>query len=145
MTAPFRKSFLAGWGDMDFNAHMRNTSYLDRSGDVRMMYFQEHGFPMSEFARLRIGPVILRDEIEYFRELHLLDPFEVTLTISALTSDASRFRLRNEFFRQDGKMCARVTSHGGWLDLATRKLTIPPAELIEAIRAIVRSEDFAEL
>jgi hypothetical protein len=42
-------------------------------------------------------------------------------------------------------MCARVTSHGGWLDLATRKLTIPPAELIEAIRAIARSEDFAEI
>ena len=32
----FEKTFVAGWGDMDFNAHMRNTSFLDRSADVRM-------------------------------------------------------------------------------------------------------------
>ena len=56
---------------MDFNAHMRNTAYLDLSADVRMMYFAEHGFSMREFETLKIGPVILKDEIEYFRELKL--------------------------------------------------------------------------
>ena len=35
----FQKTLVAGWGDMDFNAHMRNTAYLDTSADVRMMYF----------------------------------------------------------------------------------------------------------
>jgi acyl-CoA thioester hydrolase len=25
------KTLFAGWGDMDFNAHMRNTAYLDKS------------------------------------------------------------------------------------------------------------------
>ena len=29
MTEPFRKSFIVRWADMDFNAHMRNTAYLD--------------------------------------------------------------------------------------------------------------------
>src|SRR6266849_9892511 len=37
----FAKVLVAGWGDMDFNAHMRNTAYLDKSADVRMMYFSE--------------------------------------------------------------------------------------------------------
>jgi acyl-CoA thioester hydrolase len=27
----YEKKLLAGWGDMDFNAHMRNTAYLDKS------------------------------------------------------------------------------------------------------------------
>ncbi|AOE83863.1 thioesterase [Pseudomonas sp. TCU-HL1] len=57
---------------MDFNSHMRNTAYLDKSADVRMMYFAHRGFPMSEFRRLRLGPVVMKDEIEYFRECHLL-------------------------------------------------------------------------
>jgi hypothetical protein len=28
---------------------------------------------MSEFMRLKIGPVIMKDEMEYFREVHLLE------------------------------------------------------------------------
>ncbi|WP_229422843.1 thioesterase family protein [Telluria aromaticivorans] len=31
------QTLIAGWGNMDFNAHMRNTAYLDKSADVRMM------------------------------------------------------------------------------------------------------------
>lgn len=62
----YQKTLVAGWGDMDFNAHMRNTAYLDKSADVRMMYFAAHGFPMSQFARLQLGPVVMRDQIDYF-------------------------------------------------------------------------------
>jgi len=32
---------------------------------------REHGFPMEEFLRLRIGPVVMKDEVEYFREVGL--------------------------------------------------------------------------
>jgi len=54
----FEKTFVAGWADMDFNAHMRNTSFLDRSADVRMMLFAEQQFSTDDFIRLKIGPVI---------------------------------------------------------------------------------------
>ncbi len=138
----FRKSFHVRWGDMDFNAHMRNTAYLDLAGDVRMMYFQENGFSMREFERLRVGPVILRDELDYYRELRLLEIVEVTLTVSGLNNDISRIHYRNEFFRADGKMCASVTSHAGWLDLQNRKLTSPPDELKKVIETIAKSNDF---
>jgi hypothetical protein len=63
MEKTYQKTFLAGWGDMDFNSHMRNTAYLDKSADTRMVFFSEHGFPMSEFVRLKIGPVIIKDEM----------------------------------------------------------------------------------
>ena len=35
----FEHRFVAGWGDMDFNGHMRNTAYLDRGSDSRMLFF----------------------------------------------------------------------------------------------------------
>ena len=54
----FEKLLFAGWGDMDFNSHMRNTAFLDKSADVRMMFFAENGFPTSEFMRRSLGPVI---------------------------------------------------------------------------------------
>jgi acyl-CoA thioester hydrolase len=52
----FEKTLFAGWGDMDSNSHMRNTAFLDKSVDVRMMFFAENGFPMDELMRRRIGP-----------------------------------------------------------------------------------------
>ncbi|HUP63135.1 MAG TPA: thioesterase family protein [Thermoanaerobaculia bacterium] len=145
MTAPFEKTLYARWGDMDFNGHMKNTAYLDASADVRMMFFAEHGFSMREFEQRRFGPVILRDELEYFRELRLLEPVRVTLLSAGMSEDGIRFKLVNEFFRGDGARAARVVSTGGWLNLDTRKWTPPPEELFALMSAIVRTEDYAVL
>jgi len=138
----FEKQFVAGWGDMDFNSHMRNTAFLDKSADVRMMFFSENGFPMEEFVRRKIGPVIRKDEIEYFKEVRLLEALRVTLTIAGLAEDGSRFLIRNEFWRADETMIAKVTSAGGWLDLTSRKLVVPPDALLAALRSLPQTEDF---
>jgi len=141
----FEKRLVAGWGDMDFNSHMRNTAFLDKSADVRMMFFSEHNFPMEEFIRRKIGPVIRRDELEYFREIQLLEEMRVTLVIAGLADDGSRFHLRNEFWRADGQLAATVTSAGGWLDLSLRRLVVAPEGLLAAMRALPRTEDFQVL
>jgi len=141
----YSKKLLAGWGDMDFNSHMRNTAFLDKSADVRMMFFSESGFPASEFSRRKIGPVVMKDDVEYRKEVGLLEELTVTLEIAGLAPDGSRFVLRNEFFRADGKLCARVTSAGGWLDLAARKLTAPPEALLSALQSLPKTKDHAAL
>ena len=138
----FEKQLVAGWGDMDFNSHMRNTAFLDKSADVRMMFLSENGFPMAEFIRQKIGPVIRKDEIEYFKEVQLLEEIRVTLTIAGLAEDGSRFLFRNEFWRADQILIARVTSAGGWLDLASRKLVVPPEGLLAALQSLPVTEDF---
>lgn len=140
----YEKTLIAGWGDMDFNAHMRNTAYLDKSADVRMMYFADHGFPMSEFMRLKLGPVVMKDEVEYFRECHLLDEVRVTIALAGLSEDGSRMIIRNDFYRKDA-LAARVTSTAGWFDLANRRLVCPPGNLLQALRAIAHGDDFKAL
>jgi len=124
---------------------MRNTAYLDKSADVRMMYFSENAFPMTEFVRRRLGPVVMKDEVEYFKEVGLLEPLRVTLSNAGLSEDGSRFRVRNEFFRSDETLAAKVTSAGGWLDLSTRKLVVPPDGLLRALQSLARAEDFEVL
>ena len=141
----YEKDFTAGWGDMDLNSHMRNTAYLDKSADIRIMYFSENGFPSAEFIRLRIGPVIMKDEVEYFKEVGLLEPLKVTFMQAGLSEDGSRFVVRNEFYKTDGKLAARVTSAGGWLDLKVRKLIVPPDALRQAMQALQKTEDFQVL
>jgi len=141
----YSKTLVAGWGDMDFNAHMGAPAYLVKCFDVRMMYFAEHGYPMGEFARLRLGPVGMRDELEYFREVGLLQEIVVTLSFVGLSADGSRWRIRQEVLRSDGKPCARVTSTGGWMDLAARILVTPPAALLALFKKDTAKDDFVEL
>jgi acyl-CoA thioester hydrolase len=141
----FERLLIAGWGDMDFNAHMRNTAYLDKSADVRMMFFAEHGFPMSEFLRRKLGPVVMHDALDYFRELKLLEEVRITLALAGLSDDGSRMILCNELHRPEGTLAARVTTTAGWLDLSTRKLVAPPAELRDALRGLPRTAGFTAL
>jgi acyl-CoA thioester hydrolase len=141
----YEKTLFAGWGDMDFNSHMRNTAYLDKSADLRMMFFAENGFPTSEFDRRRIGPVIMRDALEYFKEIGLLDDVKVTLALAAMSDDGSRFEIRNDFYNAKGKLAARVTSFGGWLDLTARRLVVPPEELLGVMRKMPKLDDYRVL
>ena len=141
----YSKTLFAGWADMDFNSHMKNTAFLEKSADVRMMFFSENGFPAGEFSRLRLGPVVMKDEVEYRKEVSLLQEIKVTLAIAGHSEDGSRFVLRNEIYRLDGTLCAKVTSVGGWLDLTARKLIAPPAALHDAMKSLPQTSDFAVL
>ena len=141
----YTKTLYAGWADMDFNSHMKNTAYLDKTADVRQMYLIENGFPIEEFLRLRVGPVVMKDEVEYFKEVGLQQQIKVTYVLAGHAPDGSRFLLRHEIFRPDGKLSARVTSAGGWLDLAERKLIVPPPALLAAMNALEKTSDFVVL
>jgi len=141
----YAKEFLAGWGAMDFNGHLANTAYLDLAADVRMSFFAENGFPPSEFRRLAVGPVMRKDEVEYFREVGLHDTVIVTYAALAMTPDGARFVLENEIWSAAGERAATVRSTGGWLDLRARKLVAPPAAVLEVFLRVPRAPDFVEL
>ena len=145
MSKVFEKTFHVGWAHVDFNGHLGNTSFLNLAVDVRMFFFAENGFSVSEFQRLRFGPVIMKDEITYFKEMYMLDKIRITFQNAGLSEDATRFRLRNDFFREDGKMAASLTTNGGWLGFDTRKLVVPPRKLANAMRNLARTDDFEVL
>ena len=145
MSEIFEKTFHVGWGNVDFNGHLANTAFLDLAVDVRMFFFAENGFSIREFQRRRFGPVVLKDEVEYYKEMYMLDKIRITFQIAGFNEDVSRFRIRNEFFREDGKISARLTTTGGWLSFEKRKLIIPPKELAAAMKALVKTDDFEEI
>ncbi len=94
MTAPpFSIPSIASWADMDANAHMGNFAYLNKCVDARMCFFSQHGFPVSEFAKRRIGPVLRSDAIEYRLEVGLLEPLTLTLALASMPQAAGFERL----------------------------------------------------
>jgi acyl-CoA thioester hydrolase len=142
---PFITTQQVTWAQLDSNGHMANTAYLDTVVDTRFAFFSAHGCPPAEFARLRLGPVVRKDEVEYFRELRLQDTYTVNFLLAGLSDDASRFRLINEIRRADDELAARITTLGGWFDLSARKLVAPPPALAAALRALDRTPEFEVL
>jgi acyl-CoA thioester hydrolase len=149
MTSPldarYAKQFLASWGAMDFNGHLANTAYLNLAADVRMAFFAEHGFPPIEFRRLALGPVMRKDELEYFHEVGLHDTVTITYAVLAMSPDGARFVVENEIWSAAGERAATVRSTGGWLDLRARKLVAPPAALLAVFQQVPHAPGFVEL
>ena len=65
-----------------------------------------------ELSKLWYWPVIMKDELQYFGEVNLLDEIRVTIDIAGLSEDGSRFCIRNEFYLANGKKAAIVTYRG---------------------------------
>src|SRR2546429_9606601 len=107
-----------------------------------MAFFAEHGFPPSECRRLALGPVIRKEELEYFREVGLHDSVTVTYALLALSADGARFVVENEIWSAAGERAATVRSTGGWLDLPARKLVAPPAILLAAFAQVPHRPGF---
>ena len=123
-------------------------SFATAKGEINLGSVKRHDFtlrPMEEFFRLQIGPVVMKDEVEYFKEVGLQQKITVTYALAGQAPDGSRFLLRHEIFRPDGKLSARVTSAGGWLDLAERKLIVPPPALLSAMTSLEKTSDFIVL
>jgi acyl-CoA thioester hydrolase len=110
-----------------------------------LAFLADHGFPPTELRRLAIGPVIRKEELEYFREVNLHDTVTVTYAALAMSADGARFVIENEIWSASGERAATVRSTGGWLDLRARKLVPPPPALLAALQYLPRTPEFVEL
>ncbi len=141
----FEQRYHVGWSDLDGNAHMGNASYLGYASDTRIHYFAQHGFTLARFASERFGPVVVRDELVYRKELRLMDEFVVDFELVGLSEDGMRFKVRNNFRNVSGDVVASVTAEGVWFGLEHRRPLVPPSDLDALMRALRRAEDFADL
>ena len=87
------------WGEIDSNGHMRNVAYLDISANSRMEFFNANGYTLTEFFGAGLGPVVLKDEIEYKREVRLAEDLTVTNELAGMSEDNTRFIFRNQFIK----------------------------------------------
>ena len=132
----YAQPYTVRWSDLDANGHMKNTAYIECGLQVRLAYFAENGFPFTEFQRQQFGPVLFREEITYFKEVHMLESIRTTFHCSKLSDDGGRFTVVNILLKEGDVKAAELISDGAWFDLRTRKLVSPPAKLHEIMRAI---------
>ncbi len=139
------KTYTVRWADCDVNGHMRNTSYSEYGTDTRVSFLAEGGFTFEKFVDHRVGPVLLHEAIDYMREVRLGEVIEVDLIILGLSPDGARFKFEHDIWLPNRKKAARIVLAGGWMDMDTRKLRIPPPELLRLMQSGPHSDAFEEM
>jgi acyl-CoA thioester hydrolase len=59
------------WAQIDANRHMRHSAYADICAQARSNMLNKMGFSLDKFAEFHIGPILFREELIYFKEVHL--------------------------------------------------------------------------
>jgi acyl-CoA thioester hydrolase len=131
------------WADIDANGHARHTAYLDWATHARVNAFAAQGLTTSQFRTLGTGPVIFREEVDYLREVDSGDRITVTMEWLGATPDWKHWRIRHALTRRDCVPCATVVVAGAWLDLTTRRVTVPPQVIVAACEQVPRATEFA--
>lgn len=136
------EQFSIRWSDLDANRHVKNTVFSELATHARFRVLESRGFGQKKFESLRLGPVMIREEIRYRRELLLGDRVTVGVLFAGLSDDGSHWEVVQEVIRHDGKEAASLIIDGGWIDLDARKLIMPPSDLLELIQAVPRTANF---
>lgn len=143
--AAFSCRFEVRWADLDGNRHVRNTAFSEYASHTRFQLLAMHGFTPERLEAQRFGPVMMREEVRYRREVRFGDTLSVDVACAGLSSDASHWLVRQEVRRSDGKDAAILVIQGGWIDLSTRKAIAPPQELSDLLQGLPRAKEFMEL
>ncbi len=130
------------WSQVDANNHLRHSAYADFAAQARVDFLEKIGFSAQLFQSLHLGPILLREELVYLREVNLSEKVKVTCEILSCKPDASRWQIKHEVFRNDGLKAAEITVEGAWIDTNIRKLTALQGKTLENFMKAPKSENF---
>jgi len=138
----YSKKFRTIWANFDANRHMRHTAYNDYAAELRVIFLEDFGFNLEFMEKLKIGPILFREETKFLREIKMGTDITIDLVVSGLSKDGGRFSFKHHIYNQEGKLSAVVVVDGAWIDLEKRKLCLPPEEMTTAMIDMEKSEDF---
>lgn len=141
----FTVKFTTKWADFDANVHMRHTAYNDYAAESRLRFFNQFGITIHDFAKEKVGPILFEENTRFLKEIHLGEDITVNLKIVGLSSKGERWRIQHEVFNVEGKLSAVINVYGAWLNLAERKLTVPPQKFQSIFSQAEKTEDYQDI
>ncbi|QCX53031.1 thioesterase family protein [Elizabethkingia sp. JS20170427COW] len=131
----FYHPFEVRWSDLDANFHLANSSYVMYCAQTRMAFMKKYQMGVSQLAKWGIGPVILKESYSFYKEIRSDVKVMVSLEVAGMSEDASIYSFVHKFYLEDGTHCATSEVTGVWIDMKTRKMGVPPAEVLETLKS----------
>ncbi|MBI1221104.1 MAG: thioesterase [Bacteroidetes bacterium] len=130
------------WSMIDANMHLRHSAYADFAAQARLQVLESLGFDSAEMEKLRVGPILFREELLYYREIRPNDTVRVTCQLSKCRKDGSRWSFLQEIYRSDEVKACEIHVDGAWVDLDKRKLASLDAMWSERFLEMPKTPDF---
>jgi len=130
------------WSDLDPNFHLRHSVYYDWGAMCRVDFFIKYGLTLELMQQQKIGPIILREECVFRKEIKSGDTVRINITLLKSKKDYSRWTIHHTIFKNETIAAAIITLDGAWLDTVKRKLTVPPEEGINVFSRFPRDKNF---
>jgi thioesterase-3 len=122
---------------LDTFGHVNNAAYLQILEEARWELITANGYGLDEVQRRGIGPVVLRAQLRFRRELRNRQRIRIR---SWLDSYSRKVGLFEQHVLDDARnLCCEAAFTIGLFDLTTRKLVSPTPEWIAALG--LRPED----
>ncbi|HWR32371.1 MAG TPA: acyl-CoA thioesterase [Chitinophagaceae bacterium] len=139
---PFILPLQIRWADIDSNVHVRHSVYYDWATMCRLIFLEKYGLTAAMMQRLQFGPVIFREECVFRKEIKHGDEVAINLKLVKGRRDYSRWTIVHEIKKNEDTLCAIVSIDGAWMNVAERKLFIPPAEVTQVFQQMPLDESF---
>jgi acyl-CoA thioester hydrolase len=141
----FSRTYAIKWADLDTNGHLRYSVYIDYAVDTQFRSIENYGYGPKKLMELGFGPVILRMETRYQREVTFDETVVDSLRLTGMSPDGARWKSRHDIAKSNGEMAATIKLEGVWVDVHTKQAIAPPADLLQILNLIPRTEDFETL
>src|SRR5688572_26597455 len=104
----FLKPMQIRWSDIDANRHLRHSVYYDYGAAMRMMFLSERGPTTKKLEEFQIGPILLREEAIFRREILFEDPITIDVELVKTTPDFGRWSLRHNIMKGENVLAAII-------------------------------------
>jgi acyl-CoA thioester hydrolase len=141
----FSRTYAVKWADLDTNGHLRYSVYVDYAVDTQFRSIEAHGYTPKKLMELGFGPVILRMETRYSREVTFDESVVDSLKITGMSPDGARWKSRHDIVKSNGDMAATIKLEGVWVDVHTKQAIAPPSDLLEILNSLPRTDEFETL
>ncbi len=138
----YQKNIDIRWSDIDANLHLRHSAYYDFGAYCRMCFLVDHEASMEKFTQYKVGPILLREECVFKRELHFGDVVQINIMLKKATNDLGRWTIVHEIWKNIEKLAAIITVDGAWMDTEKRKIASPPVFAAAAFNQLEKTTDF---
>jgi acyl-CoA thioester hydrolase len=127
------------WADCDANQHMRHSAYADMCAHARVGFLNSLGMTGQWFKENNIGPVLFKEQTEYFREAFMNEIMTITVEAGEPTGSQKSVCIVNNVYNTQGELAARHQVIVGWMNTQIRKIVELPEMIVKSALAPAES------
>lgn len=109
---------------LDSYGHVNNAVYVELYEQARWEFLTLNNYGLDEIHKSKQGPVVLEIDVKFRKELNNRE--WITINSSDFSIKGKILKMKQEIIKENGDVASIGELTFGFMDLAERKLIIPP-------------------